>query len=472
MKIYLIHASGLNDPLSKKEPFMPLAFPILASCAPAHDYVVKDLMHEDISTIDYKTEFDIIGISFRVSATDMAFEIADNFRDLGRTVVMGGPQASSIPIKTKKHADAVVIGEGEQLWPILLKDYENNELKEFYLASSQKNKLLKGYTVFHLSKPTDLKDIAFPQRNLIKKKYTFDVVYAARGCPVNCSFCAVPALFGTKMRFRKIEDVVKEVSTFGKKYSLLDDNIFGRQDSYAYYKELYTALLKTKKKRYWTGQANLNATAHEEGQQVIALAAMSGLAYAAIGFETLNKRDMQKLSVVPKMGVSPKGNHLQEISRHIRFIQEQGVAISAWFTIGLENDTVKSINEVINYCIHHHIFPVLTPIQALEGTPFHKEMQKKGLLKDFKTNVSNVALSALNNQDYIDLMGESLKKAFTTKKIVKNTMFYLRKNMALKKSFSEVINRTIFIYITQKKLKKIIQQEIIRFKERIHDENL
>ncbi len=469
MKIYLINAASASDPLGHKEPFMPLAFPILAACAPAHTYVIKDLLNTDINTIDFKTPYDLVGISFRVSATETAFKLADAFKKLNRTVVLGGPQASAIPLKAKSHANAVVIGEAEELWPQLLEDYENNKLKDFYIASPAKKYKFTDYEVFFQQKPIDLSAVPTPMRHLIKKKYTFDVTYAARGCPVGCSFCAVPSLFGSKMRYRKISDVVHEVKYFKKRYSLLDDNIFGRNDSYEYYRDLYTGLLKLKKKRYWTGQANLNAAAHPLGQQVIALAAQTGLTYAAIGFETLNKDDIKTLAITPKMGLKNKNNHLKEISDNIRYIQDQGVAISAWFTIGLKNDTENSVKESIKYCLHHHIFPVITPIQALEGTPLYDTLKRNGKMRSSENHVSNVNLSSLRDADYIKLMKLSLEDGYNTKRIIKNTLFFFRKNLALRKGFSNAIYKSIFVYITQKKLKKIIKHEIQRFKLRINE---
>ncbi len=467
MKINLILANGEHDPFQKQYPFMPLVLPILASCAPEHEYTFTDLLWDDISSVDFNGDYDLIGISFRVSATQTAYKIADQFRKNGKPVVMGGPQVSCVPLKAKEHADSIVIGEGEFLWPLLLKDFQENKLKDFYVSSPRPDLDLNGYSTHYLEEFPDISKLPMPLRSGIKNNYTFDMVFAARGCPVNCHFCAVSKLFGSKMRFKDIEDVVAEIDTLGKKFFLLDDNVFGRNDSYDYYNQLYKELLKLPEKRFWTGQANLNAATCETGREVIRNASGSGLTYAAMGFETINLEDLKNLSISPKMGLGNNPDHLQQISENVRFIQDQGIAISAWFTIGLEHDTFQSVSDTIDFCIQHHLFPVLTPIQALEGTRFHTDLKNSGKLIDQKTNVSNTTISGLTNLEYIRLLELNLKKAYSLRNLFRNSLFYFRRTKALKSGYYKTVYRTIFIIVTQIRMKKFLKKDVIRFKLRI-----
>lgn len=467
MTINLILANSEHDPFQKQYPFMPLVLPILASCAPEHAYVFTDLLWDDISSINYDGDYDLIGISYRVSATETAFKIADQFRARNKPVVLGGPQASSVPLQAKEHADAVVIGEGEFLWPILLEDFQNGRLKDFYLASPRKDLDLKGFSTYTSENFPDITQLPVVVRKGFKANYTFDMVFAARGCPVNCHFCAVSTLFGTQMRYKDIQDVVTEISTLRRKYFLLDDNVLGRNDSYGYYLELYQALQEIPKKRYWTGQANLNAAAHPKGKEVIKEASLSGLTYAAIGFESINLEDLRKHAIAPKMGISGNENHLRQIRDNVHYIQDHGISISAWFTIGLEHDTLDSIKETIHFCIQNHLFPVLTPIQALEGTRLYSDLEAEGKLVDKNTNVSNARISALSNPDFITLLEYNLKKAYTFRNLLKNSWFYFRKTLKLKRGWNTTIYRTIFIIMTQIRMKRFIKKDLIRFQLRI-----
>ncbi len=263
LNIKLILSADENDPLRKKDPFMPLSLAILASVAPDHNYSFTDMLWDEV---DIEEPVDLVGISVRMSAEKTAFKMADQFRKKGITVVMGGPQVSSNPFEALKHSDVVVIGEGEKLWPILLSDFKTNKLKQFYVCSPGVFNA-NGHTVFQLDQLPELKDMPIPRRDLFRKKYTFDMVFASRGCPINCDFCSVSKLFGKTYRFKPVEDVVKEIESFKRYYYLIDDTVFGRPSTYHYYLSLYDKIKQLKKVRYWTGQANLDAASHEEGRK-------------------------------------------------------------------------------------------------------------------------------------------------------------------------------------------------------------
>ncbi len=470
MKINLIVVAGESDPLRKVNPFMPLSLPILAASAPYHEYVFTDLLWEPYDSIDFNADYDIIGISFRVSATKKAYEIADKFREHNKTVVLGGAQASSVPLKAKQHADAVVIGEGEFLWPIVLQDFENKQLKDFYICSPNKNNDFDGYSVYRLENLPELTELPKPIRNLYKGKYTFDMVDTARGCPVDCSFCSVTNIFGKKMRYKNQEKVLEEIQSFGRHFFLVDDTAFGRNDSYNYYLELYKKLQKLPKKRFWIAQANLDAAANPKGREVIKEAARSGLSYVSIGLESINVDNIRETGITSKLGITDKDNPLKELKQNIEFIQNQGIAISGWFTIGLEHDTYDSCMQSLDFCMETNIFPVLNPIQALEGTRYYDELKKENKLIDQQTNVSNVINPAITNEMFVDLMAIAIKKAYTTQQIIKRTRFYYKKIKALKQGSFNLIHSTILIYMTQLKLRKVLKQELSRFSLRIQND--
>ena len=66
--------------------------------------------------------FDIVGISSFTAKADVMYAIADFYRARGTTVVLGGLHCTLMPEEAAGHADAVVAGEGELLWPRVLED--------------------------------------------------------------------------------------------------------------------------------------------------------------------------------------------------------------------------------------------------------------------------------------------------------------------------------------------------------------
>ena len=114
MRIKLILAADENDPLKEKNPFKPLSLSLLAAAAPDHEYEAIDML--DNGKVGFDDDVDLVGISVRRSAEKAAFEVADRFISKGIKVVMGGPQVSANPFESLKHANSIVIGEGETLW--------------------------------------------------------------------------------------------------------------------------------------------------------------------------------------------------------------------------------------------------------------------------------------------------------------------------------------------------------------------
>lgn len=452
MKIKLILAASEFDPLKKNEPFMPLSLPLLAATAPEHEYTLINMLSDD--KINYNEPVDLVGISSRITAEKTAYKIADEFRKRNVKVVLGGPQISAVPFKAIKHADSVVVGEGEELWPILLKDLENNNLKKFYASSPEKFNS-KYYSMHQIYDYADLKNIPVALRGLYKKRYTFDTIFAVRGCSIDCDFCSVSSFFGKKARFRPIDDVVKEISTFKNFYYLLDDNVFGRPAYYDYYMELYDKLSKLKKIRYWTGQANLEAVSTEKGREVIKMAAKAGLIYAAVGLESINPAIQKKSGIINKMGVKKNKDLIVSMIENIKFIQDLGIIVTGWFTIGYEEDSIDTFYKTLKFCKENNVIPVINALEALPGTRLYDRLLKEGKIDENKR--INIKHPNMNDDEILTAIKDVTKKAYSMKEMIKRTIFYSKKfkgnNNSKGKNIQEKIFKTIFAFILQTKLK-------------------
>jgi len=455
MRILLILASSPDDPLRKNDPFMPLSLPLIASAAPDHDYIFVDMLAGE--EVDYNQRVDLVGISVRLTAEKTAYRIALEFRKKNVPVVLGGPQISSVPERASEHADAVVIGEGEAVWLTLLKDLESGGLKKFYIASPKKYDF-DGQAVFQTDEYFDLSLAKAPtkERGYFRKKYVFDTVYAARGCAVDCDFCSVSHLFGKKTRLRPVEEVVREIDTFDGFYYLLDDTVFGRPYNYNYYIKLYDGIAALEKKRLWTGQANLDAAATKEGREVIRKSALAGYVYAAIGMESINPVVQEKSGTYRKMGARDRTSMLETMKEHIAFIQDQGIAISGWFTLGYEEDSVDTFYETLEFCKETNIIPILCPLEALPGTRLYQRMEAAGRISSERA--INIVHPTMSDSEILGAIRECTKRGFSMGQILKRTSFYHRKfgrdARGEKVHPRDRFPKTSFVFVLQTKLKK------------------
>jgi radical SAM superfamily enzyme YgiQ (UPF0313 family) len=444
MRIKLILAADPTDPLRRNDPFMPLSLPILAGSAPGHDYTFVDLLWEDDPR--YDEPVDLVGISARASAEAASFRIADEFRRRGVKVVLGGPQPSGAPLAARAHADAVAIGEGENLWPIIVSDAQAGALRDFYVCSPRPFQPGPGFSVYQ--------DFAFPElsstkvtavRSLFRKKYRFDTVFAMRGCPVNCDFCAVTRLFGSNYRQRPIDDVVAEIDSFAGYYYLLDDTVFGRPSTYDYYLELYARIATLPRRRYFIGQANLDAAADPKGREVIKAAARAGFIYAAVGIESINPATLVATGAIRKQGAASPGQALERITESIHFIQDQGIVISGWFVVGYPQDSIETFYRTARYCADMHLLPAIFHVKATAGTDLYDRLVSDGTLQPER--LMNMGHATITDEQILGALGHCIGTGYSLAAILRRTFFYLRRFK------SDRIHKAIFTTVLQFKLK-------------------
>jgi len=110
--------------------FPPLSVLTLAASTP--EEVEVSIADENLEKIDFENEADLIGITVMTPQAIRAYEIADQFREKGRKVVLGGFHVSHLPEEALNHADAVVIGEGDRIWKEVIKDFQESRLKKIY----------------------------------------------------------------------------------------------------------------------------------------------------------------------------------------------------------------------------------------------------------------------------------------------------------------------------------------------------
>jgi radical SAM superfamily enzyme YgiQ (UPF0313 family) len=244
---------------------------------------------------------------------------------------------------------------------------------------------------------------------------------------------------------KPVPDVIKEINSFRNYYYILDDSVFGKPATYEYYRELYGSISGLKKKRFWTGQANLDAAADERGREVIRKAAEAGLIYAAIGMESINPRTLARSGAIRKMGASSESDVIDAMKKSIRFIQEQGIIVSGWFVIGYEDDDIGTYYRTVDFCREMNVIPVIFPVKALPGTRLYERLRNEGALDDSK--LINFRHPSIRDERIFEAIKNVGDVGYSWKEIIRRTRFYLSK-------FDEDrIHKTIFALVLQSKLR-------------------
>jgi len=401
-KILLIQPTPYdsNGDLIKKKKlyFVGLALPLLAALTPK-DYEVE-LCYETIEDVPFDTDADLIGISSMGHAVIRTIDIAKKFKELGKTVILGGYMVSLMPEEAQKYCDSVIIGDAEEVWGEMLDDFSKGKTKKIY-----KKKLT------HLKPP-------LPRYELLLNKSigNFLPVQAGRGCPKACSFCSVYCLYRGQYLKREIKDVLRDINKIKelgfKRFLLLDDNIFSDRD---YSIKLCTEIKKLKMK--WMTQCSIDIAKDTE---LLKILAESGCLILSFGLESISKESLISMN---KAWANPS-----KYSEQIKIIRRFGIDISTEMVVGADGDTLESIKETAKFISNNNIavprFYILTPIP---GTKYFDEMKEQNRIYNENIYCYNGSAAVhipknMTSEELTEAYWDLYNEVFKIKSIVKRTI--------------------------------------------------
>lgn len=225
MKIKLIEPSRYlaNGKLLKAKQlfFSSLTLPLLAALTPKD--IDISIVLEQFETIDFEEQIDLVGITSYTSRISRAYEIADEYRKRGVSVVMGGIHVSMEPEEALEHADTVIVGEAEETWKEFIKDFKNGNAQKMYVAKERPSLANLPIPRFSLVEKYESRYVVNQKRGLYHFLPTSALsIQTARGCPHSCDYCSVTMFSGRQYRTRPVPDVISEIRTLGKKAKLDD----------------------------------------------------------------------------------------------------------------------------------------------------------------------------------------------------------------------------------------------------------
>jgi len=176
------------------------------------------IVDETLDPFDFSTiaPGDVVGIGIHTGNARRGYEIGRLARAKGAWVVFGGIHATLFPQEPHEYggAHAVVRGDGDILWPAVVRD------------------CLKGEPHAQYEGGRIRADEFLPARwdLLPEGRYMWASVQTVRGCPKHCSFCSVWRTDGQEPRQRTADMVVREIVELRRRgfrfIALADDNFY------------------------------------------------------------------------------------------------------------------------------------------------------------------------------------------------------------------------------------------------------
>ena len=303
--------------------------------------------------------FDLVAISSFTAQIEDAYQLADHYRQDGVRVVLGGLHVSSMPGEAMLHADAIVVGEAEEVWPTLIEDARAGTLKRVYRPSRQWN----------------LADSPIPRFELLDPaKYNRLTVQTSRGCPWRCDFCASSILIAPRYQTKPVAKVVEEIrrikSIWPRPFiEFADDNTFVHK---GYSKELMRALIP-EGIRFFT-ETDISFA---DDPELIDLAHEAGCKQVLIGLESPNLTGLDGLELQTNWKLKQHDRYFAAIDR----IQSAGITVNGCFILGLDGHTPAVFEAVVDFVKQSGLYEVQVTLQTpFPGTPLYARLHREGRL--------------------------------------------------------------------------------------------
>jgi radical SAM superfamily enzyme YgiQ (UPF0313 family) len=320
-----------------------------------------DIEYVEVPDIDalsaLPSEFDLVAISSFSAQIKEAYKVADRYRNNGTTVVLGGLHVSAVPEEAARHADSIVLGEGESMWPILLSDLRRGHLKQIYDARS------RSFDLAHAPMP------AF--QLLAVDNYNRLTVQTQRGCPWRCDFCAASMRISPSYKIKPVDKVIAELRRIKEIWAhpfieFADDNTFVNKK---HSKDLLRALRNENIR--WFTETDVSVA---EDSELLQLMRESGCAQVLIGFESPSFIGLNGL----EERINWKAKQLDHYSRAISRIQDHGITVNGCFILGLDGTSPESFDDVWNFVRQTGLYEVqITVLTPFPGTPLYDRLQKQ-----------------------------------------------------------------------------------------------
>ena len=341
----------------------PLQLGVLAGLTPPD---VECVLHDDrIDEIPYDEPTDLVAITVEIYTARRAYEIAEEYRNRGVPVILGGFHPTLIPEECAQYADSIFVGDAEFGWSEVIEDARKGELKPYY--KSKPGIPQAGGTL--------------PRRDLFKGKgyLPITLMQFSRGCRFACDFCAISVFFDRTNYVRKTREILNEIENQDRKFVFfVDDNFLSNHEAAkAFLRELIPMRIR------WVSQASIDMT---NDLELMDLLAESGCIGNVIGFESLDPRNLQQMKKGPNLLREKHDSKIlkqgwDRYNKPLQILRDYHLQTWAAFTLGHDFDTLESIRETSDFAMQNKFcFAAYNILMPYPSTKFYDRLEAEGRL--------------------------------------------------------------------------------------------
>lgn len=259
----------------------------------------------------------------------------------------------------------------------------------------------------------DMAEFPLPAYELIPlNKYFIGSIQFSSGCPYQCEFCDIPALYGRNPRLKSPEQVIAELDKMmecglaGAVY-FVDDNFIGNRKAAL---DLLPHLIEWQKRNGYAIQFACEATLNIAKRPEI-LSLMRD-AYFTTLFAGIETPDPDALKAMSK-----QHNMMVPILEGVQTLNSYGLEVVSGIILGLDTDKLDAGEGILEFIDQSQI-PLLTInlLQALPRTPLFDRLKREGRLIEDSDRDSNVDF-LLPYDHVVSTWRECMGRAYTPEKL-------------------------------------------------------
>ena len=373
--------------IDRKASFPPLGLLTVAAMLPADwekrvvDMNVSSLSDEELAWADY------VFISAMTIQRKSAQEVLSRCMRLGVKTVAGGPLFTACHDDFPE-VDHLVLGEAELTLPPFLADLRKGGASHLYAENRW----------------ADLADTPIPLWGLVDvRNYAAMNIQYCRGCPFDCEFCDITALFGRRPRSKTKEQLIAELESLyirGWRGAVffVDDNFIG--DKGKLKREVLPAIIDWMEEKerpfYFYTEASIDLA---DDPRLMELMVRAGFEEVFIGIETPYEESHTESGKVQ--------NRNRDLLASVKSIQNAGLQVHGGFIVGFDSDPPSIFEKQILFIQESGIVTAMVGLlSAIRGTRLHQRLDREGrLLGDGSGNNTALDLNFIPRMKTDELIG-------------------------------------------------------------------
>jgi radical SAM superfamily enzyme YgiQ (UPF0313 family) len=359
--------------ISKKACYPPLGLLTVAAMLPeSWEKRLVDMNAQTLSDADLQWA-DYVFISAMTIQREAVKKLLARCRQFGVATVAGGPLFTTNPDEFAE-VDHLVLNEAEITLPPFLEDLRRGEARHLYTSDRR----------------AELKDTPIPLWELIDtKNYAAMNIQYSRGCPFDCEFCDITALFGRVPRTKTKVQLFEELESLYDRgwrggIFFVDDNFIG--DRKKLKSEILPALARWMELRgqpfNFITEASIDLA--DDGE-LLELMVAAGFEDVFIGIESPSDEGHHESGKVQ--------NRNRDLLECVKRIQKTGLQVQAGFIVGFDSDSPTIFERQIRFIQESGIATAMVGmLTALSGTKLYQRLVKEGrMLEDASGNNTSIA---------------------------------------------------------------------------------